>query len=81
MKPLLTGLAESNASLWILAASPGLWSAHFLASYAVAAVWCGRLGDGTIASCVVQMFRAGTFPPPQGGCVDAAVPMNFVPKS
>jgi hypothetical protein len=47
MKPVFTGFAESNASLWILAASPALWAAHFLASYTVAAVWCGRLGDGS----------------------------------
>jgi hypothetical protein len=48
MKPVLSGLAETNASLWILAASPVLWSVHFLASYMVAAALCGRLGDGTI---------------------------------
>jgi hypothetical protein len=47
MKPVFTRFAESNASLWILAASPALWAAQFLASYTVAAVWCGRLGDGT----------------------------------
>jgi hypothetical protein len=39
------------------------------------------LGDPGVASCVLQMFRAGTFPPAQGGCVDTAVPMNFVPKT
>lgn len=38
------------------------------------------LGDPGVASCVLQMFRAGTFPAPKGGCVDMAVPMNFVPK-
>lgn len=47
MKPAFAGFAESSASLWILAASPALWSAHFLACYTVAAVWCGRLGNGT----------------------------------
>jgi hypothetical protein len=47
MRPSLKTLAESNASLWILAASPVLWSVHFLASYALAATWCGRLGDGS----------------------------------
>ena len=50
MKPALTGLAESNASLWILAASPALWSLHFLVSYGFAAIWCGRLGDGSMAA-------------------------------
>lgn len=45
--PRLRSLAESNASLWIMAASPVIWSLHFLASYGVAATWCGRLGDGS----------------------------------
>jgi hypothetical protein len=44
----LHAFAESNASLWILAAAPVLWSVHFLASYAVAAALCGRLGAGSI---------------------------------
>lgn len=39
------------------------------------------VGDPGVASCVLGMFRSGTFPPPQGGCVDTQVPMNFVPKS
>jgi hypothetical protein len=50
MTPTLKSLAESNASLWILAASPVLWSLHFLLCYAFAAVWCGRLGDGSAAT-------------------------------
>ena len=56
MKPALTGFAETNASLWILAASPALWSVHFLACYFFAAMWCGRLGDGSIQT--VRMFVA-----------------------
>jgi outer membrane biosynthesis protein TonB len=39
------------------------------------------IGDPGLANCVVGMFRSSTFPPPQGGCVDTAVPMNFVPKT
>jgi outer membrane biosynthesis protein TonB len=39
------------------------------------------LGDPGVASCVLQMFRSGAFPAPEGGCVDAQVPMNFVPKT
>jgi outer membrane biosynthesis protein TonB len=39
------------------------------------------VGDPGLANCVVGMFRSSTFPPPQGGCVDTAVPMNFVPKT
>jgi TonB family protein len=45
-----------------------------------AAVASNSLGDPGVASCVVQMFRSSSFPPPQGGCMDAQVPMNFVPK-
>lgn len=36
------------------------------------------LGDPAVTSCVTQMFRSGKFPAPEGGCVDAAVPLNFV---
>jgi hypothetical protein len=39
------------------------------------------LGDPTVATCVVQRFRAGAFPAPQGGCAEANVPMNFIPKT
>ncbi len=45
-----------------------------------AAIGSNGLGDPTVASCVAQMFRSGSFPPAEGGCVDTAVPMNFVPK-
>jgi hypothetical protein len=45
-----------------------------------AAVHDDRLGDPAVASCVTRLFRAGWFPEPNGGCVDAVVPMNFVPK-
>jgi outer membrane biosynthesis protein TonB len=38
------------------------------------------LGDASVASCVTQRFRSGTFPPPKGGCVNTQVPLNFVPK-
>lgn len=39
-----------------------------------------ELGDPGLTSCVLQMFRSGTFPQPKGGCVDAAVPLNFKKK-
>ncbi len=48
MTPRLTGIAESNAGLWVLAASPTLWATHFLVAYGFAAIWCGRLGDGSM---------------------------------
>lgn len=45
-----------------------------------AGVASNGLGDPGVASCVVSMFRSASFPAPQGGCVDAQVPMNFVTK-
>jgi hypothetical protein len=29
--------------LWLMAASPALWSLHFMLCYITAAVWCGKL--------------------------------------
>jgi hypothetical protein len=43
-------------------------------------VTSNELGDPGVASCVLQMFRSSTFPSPQGGCVDAEVPLRFEPK-
>jgi hypothetical protein len=40
-----------------------------------------ELGDPGVASCVIQMFRSGSFPAPGKGCVDAQVPLNFQPKT
>jgi hypothetical protein len=39
------------------------------------------LGDPSVASCVLQKFRAGQFPSPSGGCVDVKVPISFMPKT
>lgn len=36
------------------------------------------LGDSDVSRCVAQRFRSGDFPLPNGGCVDVAVPINFV---
>jgi len=33
---------ESNQSLWLLIVSPTIWTAHFLASYLTAAIWCAK---------------------------------------
>jgi outer membrane biosynthesis protein TonB len=38
-------------------------------------------GDPGVASCTLGMFRSSALPPPNGGCVDVQVPMNFVPKT
>jgi len=35
---------EKQDSLWWLAAAPGVWALHFLASYATAAIWCAKHG-------------------------------------
>lgn len=39
----MSRVAEERQSLWILAASPAIWSAHFMVSYITAAIWCGRI--------------------------------------
>lgn len=33
---------ETNQSLWLLTASPAIWSVHFLACYLTAAIWCAK---------------------------------------
>lgn len=35
-------------SVWILAAAPSIWAAHFLVSYWVAAVWCAKSTSGDL---------------------------------
>lgn len=39
---MTTERPERNERLWLLAASPLIWAAHFLASYCTAAIWCAR---------------------------------------
>jgi hypothetical protein len=36
-------VVERNRDLWVLAASPAIWAAHCLLSYATAAIWCAKL--------------------------------------
>ena len=38
------------------------------------------LGSPLVSQCVLNIFRATTFPSPKNGCVDAQVPLNFVPQ-
>lgn len=45
-----------------------------------AAVSQNELGDAGVASCVAQIFRSATFSAPQGGCIEAQVPIKFAPK-
>lgn len=33
---------ERRESLWMLTISPAIWSAHFLACYLTAAIWCAK---------------------------------------
>jgi type IV secretory pathway VirB10-like protein len=37
------------------------------------------LGDSGVTNCVLQRFRTGSYPKPAGGCVNIAVPINFMP--
>ena len=43
MAKMLTAPPERQDPLWMLAASPMIWAAHFLLSYVTAAVWCAKL--------------------------------------
>ena len=45
-----------------------------------ASVASNDMGSAAVAQCVANKFRqTGLFPAPKGGCIDATVPMNFVP--
>jgi hypothetical protein len=35
-------LPERHRHLWLLAAAPAIWMAHFLATYITAAIWCAK---------------------------------------
>lgn len=45
-----------------------------------ARITADSLGDPAVSSCVTQIFKSAKFPAPTGGCVDTAVPLNFVAK-
>ncbi|HEY3500543.1 MAG TPA: AgmX/PglI C-terminal domain-containing protein [Polyangiaceae bacterium] len=38
------------------------------------------LGSPMVSQCVANIYRATTFPSPKNGCVEAKVPLNFVPQ-
>lgn len=41
---------ERQQSLWLLAVSPTIWAAHFMACYLTAAIWCAKYGrDASLA--------------------------------
>jgi hypothetical protein len=35
-------LEERNWRLWIVAAAPAVWAAHFMMAYCTAAIWCAK---------------------------------------
>jgi len=37
------------------------------------------MGNAQVAACAANMFRSGAYPAPRGGCIDATVPLSFVP--
>jgi hypothetical protein len=45
--------------LWLLAASPAVWAAHFLLCYVTAAVWCGRLAGPGASLWTVRVAIGG----------------------
>lgn len=44
-------LPEKNESLWMLAAAPVIWAAHFMLCYLSAAIWCAKVvgRDGSLS--------------------------------
>lgn len=50
---------ESRERIWVVPASPVIWGAHFLATYATASVWCGRWAGPTRALDVAGLVIAG----------------------
>ena len=52
-------VAEENATLWILAASPTIWALHFLLCYITAAVWCAKFSAPAGSLWTVRVAIAG----------------------
>ena len=44
-----------------------------------AAVAGNDMGSPGVANCAANIFRSASYPAPRGGCVDATVPLSFVP--
>jgi hypothetical protein len=45
-----------------------------------ATVASNDMGSPGVANCAAAAFRNGTYPAPAGGCVDATIPLAFVPQ-
>jgi hypothetical protein len=52
--------AERHESLWMLAASPAVWGAHFMLCYVTAAVWCAK-APGPLAPLQTVRVAVGVF--------------------
>lgn len=49
---------ESAESIWLIVVSPMIWSAHFLACYLTAAIWCAKFGDSNASFQAVRIAIA-----------------------
>jgi hypothetical protein len=45
-----------------------------------AAVATNDMGSASVANCAANIFRSSQYPSPHGGCVNATVPLSFVPQ-
>jgi len=50
--------SEKRQSLWLLTASPSIWAAHFLLSYATASIWCAKNAGPASSLAPVQVAIA-----------------------
>lgn len=55
----MSRVAEQNETLWILAASPAIWAAHFMLCYVTAAIWCGMVAGPEGSLWTVRLAIAG----------------------
>jgi hypothetical protein len=53
-------VGERHQSLWWLAASPAIWSLHFMLCYVFAAVWCGVVA-GPFGGFLTARLAIGAF--------------------
>lgn len=51
--------SEKNQSLWRLAASPVIWSIHFLLCYITASIWCSKAANPSEDFWILQSVIVG----------------------
>jgi hypothetical protein len=60
---MTTALRDKATSLWVLAAPPSIWAAHFLLSYITAAIVCEKSAvattDPASAQVAIAVYTAG----------------------